>query len=499
MNPANINSNDINTEKKPIANPCVLVIFGIAGDLTKRLLYPSICNLGSKGLLNDNFCIVGVSIEKYTNTSFRAQLEKNIEQFVKDPQAKKFGLALVNKVHYICGKFSDHKVYEELKNTLETLEKEQASSNHLFYLAAPPEFMITITQALHKSKLLIEEKKGHFKRIIVEKPFGHDLASAQALNKALLKIVKEDQIFRIDHFLGKETVQNLLAFRFSNGIFEPIWNRRYIDHVQITVAETLGVEHRGSYYEKAGALRDMVPNHLFQLLSLITMEPPVTFSADYIRNEKVKALQSIPVFTPEQVLQQVIRGQYEGYRTEHNIAPLSSTETYVALKLFLNNWRWLHVPFYLRTGKRMKEHTSEIVIQFKSGPSTLFQDTKQKALPNLLRIYIQPDEGISLQFNAKIPGPSMELGQVDMKFKYSDYFGIKLETGYETILYDCMNGEHLLFKNAEMIELGWALVQPILDVWSVITPHDFPNYATNTQGPKAADTLLEQDGRKWLL
>lgn len=494
-----MNRQDKVLEKKSVANPCILIIFGIAGDLTKRLLYPAICNLGSKGLLDNNFCIVGVSIEKYTNQSFRTQFKKNVEEFVTDPSAKKFGLALINKVYYISGEFSDPNVYQALKDKLQKLEIAKASKNHLFYFAAPPQFMTTIAKELNKANLLSEEKEGCFKRIIVEKPFGHDFASAKALNKALLKIVKEKQIFRIDHFLGKETVQNLLAFRFSNGIFEPIWNRRYIDHVQITVAETLGVEHRGAYYEQAGALRDMIPNHLFQLLSLITMEPPVSFAADYIRNEKAKALKAIPFFTPEQVLQQAVRGQYEGYRSEKNVSALSSTESYVALKLFLDNWRWFHVPFYLRTGKRMKEHTSEIVIQFKSGPSALFRASEKKAVPNLLRIYIQPDEGISLQFNAKIPGPSIQLGQVDMKFKYSDYFGIKPETGYETILYDCMNGDHLLFKNAEMVEIGWAVVQPILDVWGAIAPHDFPNYAMGSQGPKAADLLLEQDGKKWLL
>jgi glucose-6-phosphate 1-dehydrogenase len=375
--------------------------------------------------------------------------------------------------------------------------------------------METIAEKLHQANLLPENDGEYFRRLVVEKPFGHDLASAKKLNAFLLSIVDESQIFRIDHFLGKETVQNIMALRFSNGLFEPVWNRVYIDHVQITVAEQLGVEQRGNYYEGAGALRDMVPNHLFQMLSLIAMEPPSSFSSANVQAEKSKALRSIQLLTPEQVLTQAVRGQYGpgiikdnevvGYRSEPNVASNSSTETFVALKLFIENWRWLNVPFYLRTGKRMPKRQTEIVIQFSSGPSTLF-DTSSKVplaqhtiLPNLLRIYIQPEEGITLQFNAKIPGPSLELGQVEMKFKYSDYFGVKPQTGYESILYDCMNGDHMLFNPAEMIETEWALVQPILDVWGALTPRDFPNYAAGSLGPKEADNLLLQDNRKWIL
>lgn len=506
---------DLSTPKDPTqpirnpAEPCVLVIFGIAGDLTKRLLFPALCNLGSNGLLDKNFCIVGVAIESYDDKSFRAELIKDINEFVTDPAAKEYGLQLVNRVYYISGDFSDSNVYTRLKNKLSDLEAEKASRNCLFYFAAPPDFMETIATELSKASLLSEKEGDYFRRIVVEKPFGHDLASAKKLNALLLTLVSEKQIFRIDHFLGKETVQNLLAFRFSNGLFEPIWSRLYIDHVQITVAEVLGVEKRGSYYEHAGALRDMVPNHLFQMLSLITMEPPSSFSADNIRAEKAKVLRAVQTLTPEEVLSQTVRGQYGpgkingveqvGYRSEAHVSPESSVETYVALKLFLDNWRWLHVPFYLRTGKCMAAHQSEIIIQFKSGPSTLFVDAHEKIKPNLLRIYIQPEEGISLRFNAKIPGPKVELGQVDMKFKYSDYFGIKPETGYETILYDCMNGDHLLFNHAEMVETAWALVQPILDIWGALPPRDFPNYTAGTWGPKEADKLLENDGRIWLL
>jgi glucose-6-phosphate 1-dehydrogenase len=503
-----MNTPDNSTHQKP-ANPCVLVIFGIAGDLTKRLLYPAICNLGSKGLLDENFCIVGVAMEHYTTQSFQAQLSKDVQQFITDPASKKFALSLIKRVFYISGTFTDHKTYVELKNTLKSLEVKQWSKNYLFYFAAPPEFIAPIATRLNQVKLLAEKEGSYFRRIIVEKPFGHDLASAKKLNRELLTLVEEQQIFRIDHFLGKETVQNLLAFRFSNGIFEPIWNRRYIDHVQITVAETLGIEARGAYYEHAGALRDMVPNHILQLISLITMEPPVAFSADYIQNEKSKVLHSIQIFTPEQVLHQAVRGQYgpgvinaaeaPGYRTEKNVDPESKIETYVALKMLLDNWRWLNVPFYVRTGKRLPTRASEIIVQFKSEPAILFGNSGQNVMPNLLRIKIQPDEGISLRFNAKIPGQSLQLGQVDMSFKYSDYFGIEPQTGYETVLYDCMNGDHTLFERAEMVETAWSIMQPILDVWSALTPRDFPNYAAGSWGPKEAAELLQRDGREWLL
>jgi len=508
MNGEYIMDQDASKTIRNPANPCILVIFGIAGDLTKRLLFPALCNLGSPGLLDENFCIVGVAKEDYTSESFREQLIKDIDEFVTDPDAKKYGLLLVNRVYYISGEFSDPNVYTLLKNKLAELETQKASKNCLFYFAAPPELMETIAIELSKASLLTEENNC-FRRMVVEKPFGHDLASAKELNQLLLSIANEKQIFRIDHFLGKETVQNLLALRFSNGLFEPIWNRLYIDNVQITVAEVLGVEKRGSYYEHAGALRDMVPNHLFQMLSLITMEPPASFSADNIRAEKEKALRAIQILTPEQVLSQTVRGQYgpgkidfkevPGYRSEQNIAPDSPIETFVALKLFLDNWRWQHVPFYLRTGKRMPARQSKIIVQFKSGPSTLFTSAEHKVLPNLLNIFIQPEEGISLRFNAKIPGPHLDLSPVDMKFKYADYFGIKPQTGYETILYDCMNGDHLLFDHADMVETEWALAQPILDVWGALPPRNFPNYAAGTWGPKEAEELMLKDGKKWHL
>ncbi len=492
------------------ANPCVLVIFGITGDLTKRLLYPAICNLGSKSLLDEHFTILGIGAEKYSTAAFRAKLTRDAKTFVADPQAKKFSLNLKNRIHYLSGDFSDPKLYAKVKNRLDCLHKhpnQAISYNYLFYFAVPPAFIERLATGLAHVKLLDEQQGAHARRIIVEKPFGHDLASAKALNKALLALMNEQQIFRIDHFLGKETVQNLLAFRFSNGIFEPIWNHHYIDHVQITIAETLGVEARGAYYDQAGALRDMVPNHLLQLLSLIIMEAPNSFSAESIRAEKAKALQAICPIAAENIAAQVIRGQYlagvidgetvAGYQDELAIKPNSNAETFVALQCFVDNWRWSNVPFYLRTGKRMKTRASEIIIQFKAAPSNLFNALGENATPNLLRIYLQPDEGISLQFNAKVPGPSLHLGQVDMTFKYRDYFGIKPQTGYETILYDCMNGDHLLFNHTDMIENGWALVQPILDAWrqSTVMPH----YKAGSWGPTLADELLTKDARQWLM
>ncbi len=499
--------NEVSQRNTKPANPCVLVIFGIAGDLTKRLLFPALCNLGSTGILDENFCVIGVAKDAYTEDTFREYFIKNIDTFVSDPEANKYGHALASRIHYISGDFSDPTVYASLKNILAELATKKASKNCLFYFAVPPMFIDPIATQLNNASLLSEENGQFFRRVVVEKPFGNDLASAKKLNHLLLSMLDENQIFRIDHFLGKETVQNLLVFRFSNGLFEPIWNRLYVDHVQITVAETLGIELRGNYYEHAGALRDMIPNHLFQMLSLITMEPPSTFSSENIRAEKTKALHAIQMLTPQLVLTQAVRGQYGpgkmgstdvvGYRAERDVAPDSPVETYVALKVFVDNWRWLHVPFYLRTGKHLAVHQSEIIIQFKSGPAALFDGAGHRIMHNVLRINIQPEEGISLRFNAKVPGQTLEIGQVNMTFKYSDYFGIKPQTGYETILYECMNGDHLLFNNAEMVETSWALVQPIIDVWGAIPPRDFPNYAAGSYGPKDADELLHKDGKKW--
>ena len=355
---------------------------------------------------------------------------------------------------------------------------------------------------------LAKESGGAWRRVIIEKPFGSDLESAKALNREIRTILKERQIYRIDHYLGKETVQNILIFRFANGIFEPIWNRRYIDHVQITVAESLGVERRGGYYEHAGALRDMIPNHILQLVSLTAMEPPVSFEANAVRDEQAKILHAITPMLPEDVLTRAVRGQYdEGeiagvraapYRAEPFVDPLSSIETFVALKLSVDNWRWADVPFYIRTGKRLPRRSTEIAIQFRRAPHRLFRDTPvDKLMPNRLIMQIQPDEGISLQFGAKVPGAHMRVGNVDMSFRYADYFGTEPSTGYERLLYDCMTGDATLFQRADMVEAGWNVVQPVIDVWKALPARNFPNYAAGSWGPKEADDLMRRDGRAW--
>jgi glucose-6-phosphate 1-dehydrogenase len=386
-------------------------------------------------------------------------------------------------------------------------KRHSTKGNCLFYLAIAPRFFSVAVKQLGDAGL-VKEEKGRWRRVIIEKPFGRDLDSARALNKEIKSILEEKQIYRIDHYLGKETVQNLLAFRFSNGIFEPIWNSRYIDHVQITAAETVGVEERGGYYDQSGALRDMVPNHVMQLISMVAMEPPYSFEADAVRDEKAKVLHAISPIKPEEVLQNAVRGQYgagtedgkpaPAYRTEPQVKPDSNTETYAALKLYVDNWRWARVPFYVRTGKRMKRRVTEVAIQFKRAPFTLFRHTAvANTMPNLLLIHVQPDEGISLGFSAKIPGPTMRLGQVDMNFKYSDYFGAAPSTGYETLILDCMIGDPTLFQRDDMVEAGWRIVTPLLDLWNALPAREFPNYPAGSWGPKDADQLLERDGRQW--
>lgn len=490
--------------------PLVLVIFGMSGDLSKRLLFPAICNLGGSGLLDPNFRIIGLGTTPASTIEFREILQKNIEHFVTAPAAQAFGSTLLDKIDYLPGDLEDIKIYDQLQQHLQNLyAHHNMPPNALFYLAVPPIFFGPITAHLGALGLL-EEKNGHcFRRIVIEKPFGQDLVSAQALNATLLSVAKEEQLFRIDHFLGKETVQNLMALRFANGVFEPIWNRNYIDSIQITLAETLGVELRGKYYDTTGALRDMVPNHLFQVLSLVAMESPVSFAAKDIHTEKEKIFNAIQPFTPEDVFTCAVRGQYtEGsihqqavvaYRDEARVASNSITETFVALKLKINNWRWLGVPFYLRTGKRMPRRTSEIVIRFKHPPSVLFKDIADcPGSDNLLRIQLQPDEGMSFRFAAKIPGPIMRLGEVDMRFAYKDYFGASCSTGYETLLYDCINGDHTLFTRAAMVETSWQIIQPVLDAWSTASPDSIPQYAAGSWGPKAAEDLLAADGRRWI-
>jgi glucose-6-phosphate 1-dehydrogenase len=487
---------------------CVMVIFGAAGDLTARKLIPALYNLGKTDHLPRNFAVIGFAFDNLTEEDFRMKVKKDIEQFALEPIDESLCTWLVERVHYISGDFRDAAKYAELKTKLEETDKLHGTpGNYFYYLATAPQFFSEIVKQLGAVQLHCESP-NIWRRVVIEKPFGSDLESAKALNREILQVLNEKQIYRIDHYLGKETVQNILVFRFSNGIFEPIWNRRYIDHVQITVAEELGVERRGGYYEGAGALRDMVPNHILQLVTLTAMEPPISFAADAVRDEQAKILHAIQPPTPEEVLTRAVRGQYgagmeagrpvPGYRNEPLVSPTSHTETFVGMKLSIDNWRWADVPFYLRTGKRMKKRTTEIAIQFRRAPFVLFRDTPVDQLSsNQLVMHIQPDEGISLRFGAKIPGPTVQVGPVDMDFKYTDYFGSEANTGYERLLYDCMIGDATLFQRADQVEAGWSIVSPILDVWRALPPRTFPNYEAGSWGPKDADELLKRDGRKW--
>jgi glucose-6-phosphate 1-dehydrogenase len=485
-----------------------MVIFGASGDLTKRKLIPALCNLASAKLLTDQFAIIGFAYDEGTTESFRKQLSDEIQEFASCPIPPEMWQWFLKRIYYVRGDFQDPKAYQQLKEQIAQAEKEhRTQGNHFYYLAVAPRFFGEVVKQLGAAGLA-QETDGHWRRVIIEKPFGRDLESARALNAEIKQVLEERQIYRIDHYLGKETLQNLMTFRFGNGIYEPIWNRRYIDHVQITAAETVGVEHRGGYYETAGALRDMVPNHLFQLVSLTAMEPPISFQADAVRDEQAKVLHAIQPPTPEEVLSMTVRGQYgEGhignervpaYRSEPGVAPNSNTETFVALKLRIDNWRWADVPFYLRTGKRLARRTTEISIQFKRAPFQLFRNTGvEKLLTNRLVIHIQPEEGMSLRFGAKVPGPIMQMGAVEMSFKYVDYFGSTPSTGYERLIYDCMIGDATLFQRADMVEAGWSVITPVLDVWKALPPRAFPNYAAGSWGPKDADDLLARDGREW--
>ncbi len=485
-----------------------MVIFGASGDLTKRKLFPALCNLMAAKLLPEQFAVIGVANNDLTTESFRKQLSEDIKQFASCPITPELWDWFLKRLYYVQGEFQDPKTFQQLKDQITKVEKDHgAPGNHLYYLAVAPQFFGEVVRQLGASGLA-EEKEGKWRRVVIEKPFGRDLDSAKALNAEIKKVLEEKQIYRIDHYLGKETVQNIMIFRFGNGIFEPIWNRRYIDHVEITAAETVGVELRGGYYETAGALRDMVPNHLFQLVSLTAMEPPISFQADAVRDEQAKALHAIQIPTPEEVLTMAVRGQYgEGqigdekaaaYRSEPKVAPDSTVETFAGLKLKIDNWRWAGVPFYLRTGKRLATRTTEIAIQFKPAPFQLFRDTTVETLEtNRLVLHIQPEEGLSLRFGAKIPGPIMHMGPVEMKFNYVDYFGKTPSTGYERLIYDGMIGDATLFQRADMVEAGWSVITPILDVWKALPPRSFPNYAAGSWGPKEADDLLAHDGRHW--
>ncbi|MGB2626462.1 MAG: glucose-6-phosphate dehydrogenase [Candidatus Acidiferrum sp.] len=497
-----------NVEPKTEGDPCVMVIFGATGDLTKRKLIPALLNLAKEEVLSKQFAIIGVAGNDLTTETFRKTLGEEMPQFAPDPIDLKMWDWLKERIFFVKGDFADADTFKRLKQQIEDVDKNQnTGGNRFFYLAVAPRFFAPIVQQLGNVGLTKEEG-DHWARVIVEKPFGHDLASAVQLNSDLKKVLTESQIYRIDHYLGKETVQNVMVFRFTNNIIEPLWNRNYIDHVQITAAETVGVEHRGGFYETAGALRDMVPNHLFQLLTMTAMEPPISFDADEVRNKQAEVLHAIQPLTPEEVLTNTVRGQYAegvvdnervaGYRHEPDVSPTSNTETFVALKLLIDNWRWAGVPFYLRTGKSLALRATEIVIQFRRTPFVLFRNTAVKNVEtNRLVIHIQPDEGISLSFGAKVPGAVMRLGLVNMDFDYKSYFGVEHGTGYERLLRDCMAGDATLFQRADMVEAGWKVIQPVLDVWHALPPRGFPNYSAGSWGPVEAEELLERDGRSW--
>ena len=488
--------------------PAALVIFGAGGDLTWRKLMPALYNLFLDGWLPEQFVVIGLDLKEMSDDEFRQHLRDGVDRFsrrgkAKDEEWEPFAANL----SFSSANFDDPDTYGTLTQSLQTLEEKWDGKAHrVFYQATPPSLVETIVRRLGESGLADDRDRA---RIVLEKPFGHDLQSAHTLNEVVTEVFDESQIFRIDHYLGKETVQNMLAFRFANALFEPIWDRRYIDHVQITVAEKVGVEHRGDYYDHAGALRDMVQNHLLQILCLIAMEPPVAFDADEIRDRKVEVLRAVRPIPPRRVHDFAIRGQYgagwlEGervpaYRQEPGVSPDSTTETFAAVKLFVDNWRWQDVPFYLRTGKRMPERLSEVLIQFRPVPHRSFPSSAVLAWqPNRLIMRIQPEESILLRFQAKQPGPSMRLNPVEMRFCYSDAFKTTPPEAYETLLLDVIVGDATLFMRADQVEAAWSVVMPILDAWENVEPVDMPNYRSGSCGPEGAEALIAQDGRSWL-
>jgi glucose-6-phosphate 1-dehydrogenase len=479
------------------ADPCIFVIFGASGDLTRSKLLPAIFNLAESGHLPEEFAILGVARPQIDETAYRAQMREQVRQAEGEPLEPEKWKRIEDRLYYVSGEFNDPALFERLQQMLAQLRgRHHIAANYLFYLAVPPNLFGTVVDGLAAAGLTSEA--DGWRRVIVEKPFGYDVESARALNAELRKGLRESQIYRIDHYLGKETVQNILAFRFANGIFEPIWNRRYVDHVQMTVAEDGGVGKRGAYYDKAGALRDIVQNHMFQVLTLVAMEPPISFGGEDVRDEKVRVLHAVPALTRDDVTRHVVRAQYAGYTSEANVDPASRTETFVAMRLFIDNWRWAGVPFYLRTGKRLPHRVTEVAVQFKRAPLMLFRDTPVSSLSsNALVLRIQPNEGISLCFDAKVPGPFERLDTVTMDFSYAEHFRTEPTTGYETLLFDSMVGDQTLFHRMDMVEAGWQVVAPILDEWRKDTRSRVPGYEPGSWGPSEADLLIERDGREW--
>ena len=479
--------------------PCVLVIFGASGDLTRRKLFPALYSLAFRGLLPERFGLVGVARSEETTDEFRGRMKEAVQQFARDPFRDDIWNPLAEAMRYIGMEFDDEAAWEQVVGTLNELDEQRGTKgNRVYYFAVPPPVFPMIVQQVGKRR----GTEGST-RLIVEKPFGHDRESARALNEELHRFFNEDEIFRIDHYLGKETVQNMLALRFANGIFEPIWNRQFVDHVQITVAESMGIEGRADYYEHAGAIRDIFQNHLLQLLALTAMEPPIDFTAESVRNEKVKVLKALHTPGPKSV----VRGQYGrgfiegeevvGYREEEGVAPDSMTETFVAAKLYVDNWRWADTPFYVRMGKRLARRETTIAIQFKRAPHPPFGETASEGLrPNVLLVHVQPDEGVSLAIGAKVPGQGMQIRTVHMDFLYGGAFRTGMPEAYERLILDTMLGDGTLFTRADEVEEQWLLVDAIVAAWQRDRP-SFPNYAAGTWGPPSADDLLHRDGRSW--
>jgi glucose-6-phosphate 1-dehydrogenase len=489
------------------AEPCAIILFGASGDLAKRKVIPAMYDLAQHNSLGERYAIIGFARTPMTDDSFRSTIgeaAKTISEVGPIDPAK--WDAFASNLYYSHGDYADQNSYAQLAKRVAEIDAEKKlGGNRLIYCSTPPEVYPDIVEQLGRAGLARASAPGSWVRIIIEKPFGRDLASAKELNKIVLNVFEEKQVYRIDHYLGKDTVQNLLVLRFGNGIFEPLWNRNYVDHVQITASETLGVERRGGFYETAGALRDMIQSHVLQLISLVAVEPPASFDATAVRNEKLKVLQSIRPFDLEMVAQSVVRGQYSpgkfgdkavaGYRDEPNVNRNSRTETFVAGRLLIDNWRWAGVPFYLRTGKRLAKRTTEIMIQFRGAPHIVFREKEVE--PNRLVLNIQPDEGICVSFGAKRPGTEMSIGTVAMNFSYREAFGGGSRSAYATLLNDCLRGDATLFDRGDSVEAAWSLIEPILDVWSAAKTATVPEYPAGTWGPKESDQLLERDGRQW--
>ncbi len=493
--------------------PCIMVIFGATGDLTARKLCPALYNLAREGQLPPQFACVGFARREKSHDQFREEMREGISNFSRvKPIDESLWANFKDHLFYHQSEFHDVEGYKKLGAFLQELDRKLGTkANRVFYLSTQPSFFPLICENLHRAGLIYDTDttQDKWSRIIIEKPFGHDLKSAESLQTELMRFLKEKQIYRIDHYLGKETVQNILIFRFANSLFESVWNHRYVDHMQITVAEDIGIGTRGNFFEEAGLLRDIVQNHMMQLLCHVAMEPPVNLTADGIQNEKVKVLQAIRPLLPSDFETSCVRGQYGpgfingqqvvGYRQEKNVSPTSNVETYAALRFHIDSWRWAGVPFYLRGGKRLPKRATEISVIFKDPPGVLFQQGEKSNEPNTLTIRIQPDEGTSLKINCKVPGPSSPIQPVKMDFRYGSYFGMSPPEAYERLIQDCILGDNTLFAREDEVLHSWRLLTPILDYWAATKANDFPNYQSGTWGPKAADDMLARDNRKWRL